>query len=196
MDGSFITVSPAPSWSSAAVCPLLAQTERWLTSRRWTGHTPPWSPVCSSASRCDRCFHSAWNRSATGRWPCYRLQREGGTRWEIRKRCRSVLTWRISVHVLWLPDFSFKARSVFNISMYFKGYKVPKTLRGDTGPQHYRTFTVQNSLPRVLIHTFWWSFITRKLNTINVYVYFCDGRTKEVTSWHIFQITRWFKDIA
>lgn len=70
--------APLPNWSSAAVSLLSVRTARWRTSRRWTGHILPWSPVCSIAGRCDICFHSAWNRSATGRWPCYRLQGETG----------------------------------------------------------------------------------------------------------------------
>lgn len=64
------------SWSFAAVSPLSVQTARWLTFLRWTGHILPWSPVCSIAGRCDICFHSVWNRSATGLWPCYRLHKE------------------------------------------------------------------------------------------------------------------------
>lgn len=65
-----------PNWFSAAVSLRSVQTERWPTSRRWTGRILPWSPVCSIAGRCDICSRSAWNRSATGRWPCYRLQGE------------------------------------------------------------------------------------------------------------------------
>lgn len=64
---------PPPNWSSAAASRLSARTARWPTSRRWTGRIPPWSPACSSAGRCGRCFRSAWNKSATGWWPCYRL---------------------------------------------------------------------------------------------------------------------------
>lgn len=85
VDSSFTTCEchtvlhvPPPSWSFAAVSLLSVQTARWRTFLRWTGHILPWSPVCSIAGRCDICFHSAWNRSATGLWPCYRLQGETG----------------------------------------------------------------------------------------------------------------------
>lgn len=69
---------PPPNWSSAAASPRSARTARSRTSRRWTARSPPWSPVCSIASQCGRCFRSAWNRSATGLWPCYTLQGVGG----------------------------------------------------------------------------------------------------------------------
>lgn len=72
------TVVGVPNWSSAAVYPQWVQTAHWRTFRRWTGHILPWSPVCSIAGRYGKCFHSAWNRSATGLWPCYRLQGEIG----------------------------------------------------------------------------------------------------------------------
>lgn len=71
-----LSQSCVSSWSFAAVSPLSVQTARWLTFLRWTGHILPWSPVCSIAGRCDICFHSVWNRSATGLWPCYRLHKE------------------------------------------------------------------------------------------------------------------------
>lgn len=77
---------PPSSWSSAAASPRSVQTARSQTSRRRTARSLPWSPVCSIASQCDRCFRSAWNRSATGLWPCYRLQGRGGgkqTMWPV-----------------------------------------------------------------------------------------------------------------
>lgn len=97
VDGSItaftVPYCPLPNWSSAAVSPRSVRTARSQTSRRWTARSLPWSPVCSIASQCDRCFHSAWNRSVTGLWPCYRLQ--GGKRnhvtrqWWYTQHCKA-----------------------------------------------------------------------------------------------------------
>lgn len=88
-----------PSWSSAAASRQSAGTAHWRTSQRWTGRSPPPSPACSSAGRCGRCCHSAWNRSTTGLWPCCRLirrEKQRGTCNQVRGRsstqCATVIS--------------------------------------------------------------------------------------------------------